>query len=107
MPFSAKRAIISLNLALGLLTAPLMVSAQGYADDELLGGPLRAPVAHASTFEDTPYAVSVDVPVEAPYEEIIYVEEVIQPAPPPRTVTETTPAQPGQRQLSWQGRNNY
>lgn len=107
MPFSAKRAIISLSLALGLLTAPLMVSAQGYADDELLGGPLRTPVAHASTSEDTLYGVNVDVSMAAPFEEVIYVEEVIQPAPPPRTETEATPTKPGQRQLSWQGRNNY
>jgi hypothetical protein len=107
MPFSAKRAIISLSLALSLLTVPLIASAQGYADDELLGGPLSAPAAHASTSEDTLYGVNVDVSMAVPYEEVIYVEEVIQPAPPPRTETETAPAKPGQRQLSWQGRNNY
>lgn len=106
MSFSAKHVIISLSLTLSLLAAPLMADAQGYADDELLGGPLRAPVAHANAVEDTPSAVIVEIPVDAAFGEVIYVEETAQIAPQRRTVTETAPAKPAQRQLSWQGRNN-
>ena len=107
MPFSAKAAITSLNLTLSHLSDPRIASSQGYADDELLGGPLRTPVAHTYAPEDMSYDVTVDVPVDAGFEEVIYVEETVQPAPQQRPVTETTPVNPGQRQLSWQGRNNY
>lgn len=107
MPFSAKTALMASSFALALLAAPLMASAQGYADDELLGGPLRTPAASIPVPEETIYEAHADATLGASFEEVTYVEETTPPVPQMRTVSETPRPQPGQRQLSWQGRNDY
>ncbi len=99
-----------LLLLLGLMTLPLIASAQSYADDELLGGPISAPavttiIEEIIVIEEAPTDIYAVAPGTSEYETVIYVDAVTPPNAQQYTSTETTPPPPGERRLSWQSRD--